>query len=498
MAVEASDRSSGCEEGASGADAETGDGGAIRAKGIGSGIARGSTDTGDDIAALGSIAARSHGVGIVARGRPVVKDADGERLGIRVAVDVGDFDRINRAGGVARGRAGQREIVADRAGDRIEAGDRQHAALARDGLADAGYGGAVNRHSRWAIGRGESDRAAGRSRRARVGTGWKSGLEYQRARRIGTRDRSDRDGTVADRNHQAGSRGIAVAVGQLIAEGIGGSAWSARVAGIGVAAVGGERQLAELAVDGRSGGNEAAGGAGAEAGDGGAVSAFGISPGVARGSTRAGNHVAALGSIAARSHGVGIVARGRRIVVDADGQIGAGRIAVRIGDGHAEDVGGGVARSRLGQQIAVADCARRDAGDCQRADRCDEGLPDSGDRHTVESDRAQAIQSHVVDRAGSGRAGSGSTAQRKPGFVDRRSGIGDPGRVVRRDDDGRRDAVDQARDDLLRLGERESQLGIRQQVADREGALNRRGGIEEVAARAGWPTSRGLRLVADQ
>ena len=176
------------------------------------------------------------------------------------------------------------------------------------------------------------------------------------------RHRGNAGRTVGDQDGQRCDRCIAVAVGQPVGEDIHAAARRSAVAGIGIAAVGSQGQRAELAGDGRAGVGEIARGAGAEAVYRSAIGTQCIGTGAATGRADAGNDIAAFGE-AVVWHRVGIVARGRHIVDDADGNRACDRIAVGIERGVAEGfnaidrlraiVGGRIGGERLGQCVGV-------------------------------------------------------------------------------------------------------------------------------------------------
>ena len=132
----------------------------------------GGAHPGDDVAGLRGKRPGGNRIGIVARGRCVVGDVDRQRRCCSIAVGIPQNHGELVANGPADDIVGQRVGEVGGAADRVEAGDRQHAARAGEALARSGEGSPVDRERGDAIGRTEHDRSGGRlgvGRRVRPG-----------------------------------------------------------------------------------------------------------------------------------------------------------------------------------------------------------------------------------------------------------------------------------------------------------------------------------------
>src|SRR6185369_7118281 len=145
---------------------------------------------------------------------------------------------------------------------------------------------------------------------------------------------------VVDPDGQGRRAGIAVAVLQRVGEGLAGTARRARIAGVGVAAVGMQLELAVLALNGQAVAGivvRRLGRVADDAGDGRTVGTLGVGTRAAQaaGGAFAGHHVA-FGFVGGVVDRVGVVARGRDVINDVDAERGARLVAILVRDEHVE------------------------------------------------------------------------------------------------------------------------------------------------------------------
>ena len=321
------------------------------------GIGIGAADPGQNIAVGDQRTVFGHAVRVGARRRHVVGDVDVQCRRDDLAVLVGDRHREVDPRAVGRRRAGQGEVIGDRAIG-IIAVDRQHAERNGDRLRDAADwtmdDHAADGDDRGAVAGGEADRAFARHVRARASgrPSGEPGLADRRAGQIelGVRVRDvDGRGRIADRDGQRRTRRVAIAVLERVAERVGHPARRARIADIAVAAVGLHRQRAigavkhqvaapvEARVTRRARANRR---------DSGSVGALGVGTSRTAGRADTGDDIARLGAIGTGGQRVRVGARGGHVVDDRHGQSRVGGVAIAVGHDDGEDVLVGVVRGR--------------------------------------------------------------------------------------------------------------------------------------------------------
>ncbi len=207
-----------------------------------------------------------------------------------------------------------------------------------------------------------------------------------------------------------------------------------------------------------------------------------------------------------------VIARGRHIVGDVDGERRGIGVAVDIGDGDGEDIPGVVARSIVTKRIAEADDAGRDRGDGERAVEAFDLLADRGDHHAVhdkavDRDDVGAVGRLVDDRARGGfavagviRAGRFAVARGQARFADIGGGILHTRRIVVGDDNDIGFVVVGKRAANLLFGRQvEEAFGGRQEVAQRlaRAKVGHQHG-EIASARLDFGSAGGFRFVADE
>ena len=323
---------------------------------------------------------------------------------------------------------------------------------------------------------------------------------------------------IGDRQRRL--RGVAVAVGQRVSEDFGRAARRALVRGIGVAAVGLDRQASELAVDDQIAARiearvRIAVVVAQHRGQRRIVCTHRIGTRRARGRIGARHHVAG-GDMVDEVGGVSVVARGRHVVDDVDGQRSSRLVAVVVGDHDREHVLGRVAARIVAERVAVGDLTvvEVDPGDRQRAEFAGDLLPHFGNGLAVNRDALEPVFGSEHDGTGvglgavavvcavavgdfAGAGGLGAVADGKTLLIDGFGRIDRAGREVRRLDDDGRLAVDELVH-LLEFGRRVAELGRRDEVAKRNARIERRDRLGEIAAAALRRAGRGLRFGIDQ
>ncbi len=167
---------------------------------------------------------------------------------------------------------------------------------------------------------------------------------------------------ITNRDGKRSGAGITIAIGDLIGKDIVDAARSAGIANIAVAAIGVERQCTISTGDRRSGRTKCAGRACTEPGEDRAVSTLRVRSCSSASSARTGQDITCFRTICATRYAIGVVTRRRRIIDDADRQIGSRGIAVAIGYDNGKDIRTVVTSSIIRQRIGVADAAGRNAG----------------------------------------------------------------------------------------------------------------------------------------
>ena len=226
--------------------------------------------------------------------------------------------------------------------------------IAGERLAYRGHSHAVDGYRRRAIGRLVGEAARGKLAVAGcVAAACKASLIDQRT--VATRSRHlHGNRTVGDGDDEIGRRRIAVAIGDRVAEGVGDTAFGARIPGVGVAAVGRDGQRAIFALDrvARTARTVRAG----EGGDSRAVGTLRIVD----------KYIAADRAVFAGRDGIGIVSGCGHIVDDADHEGRLCRVAIAVGNDESEAVAVRIGQRIVAQLVGVAVFAI-DEGDGQDA-----------------------------------------------------------------------------------------------------------------------------------
>ena len=308
---------------------------------------------GDDIAGRRAILASCNAVRIIGSRRNVVDDVDGEGAGGAVAILVGHDNGEVVERRIARGVGGQQIVVTDHAiGD---AGDGERAKAAGEGLANGGDGNAIDGDARRTVRCGVGDRAAGEFIVGGSSRTCGQAVLVDLGACFAFGGKVERGGAVGDADGQRRGRGIAVTIGDGVAEHVGDAAGGACVAHIAVRTIGIEREHAILA----SGRTADGAGSGTRNGrNGRVVRALDVCTAIAFG---VGDDIAGRRAILASCNAIRIIGSGRHVVDDANVELIARRISIEIGhhNGEADCAAGSIQRVVV-ESVGIGNAA--DAG----------------------------------------------------------------------------------------------------------------------------------------